>query len=207
MGLMNIILVLTFLRNEVIYLSIKIFIDTAHNPVGNPDSGQTIRGINESDIVYNVGHYLAGFLENDPRFEVRISRPEPDTVIGTDFITSRDQRVKMANEWPANFFIGLHTGVSEDPYENGSEAFVLQLLTVANWFATNILKEIAETVGTKDRGVQTSDFYTLKNTRMPSVIIVLGFLTNISDAKKLTEEQYQFAAGIYKGMENFFGFL
>ena len=58
-------------------MAIRIFIDQGHNPSG-PNTGAEGNGLNEQDITYTVGLYLAELLCADPRFEVRLSRSSPD---------------------------------------------------------------------------------------------------------------------------------
>lgn len=83
-------------------MAIRIFIDQGHNPSGSFNSGAQANGLNESEINYQVGIYLRNLLSSDPRFEVRVSRPEPGTVLGTNNTTSLAERVRMANDWPAD---------------------------------------------------------------------------------------------------------
>ena len=78
-------------------MPIKIFIDQGHNPYG-PNTGAVGNGVIEQDVNYNVGKFLQDFLENDYRFSVRVSRPTPDTVLGTDNSSSLRARVNAANE-------------------------------------------------------------------------------------------------------------
>lgn len=56
------------------------------------------------DVTYNVGIYLASLLNDDVRFQARVSRPTPETVLGIDNATSLQERVNMANSWPADYF-------------------------------------------------------------------------------------------------------
>ena len=41
---------------------------------------------------------------------------------------------------------------------------------------------------------------------MPAILVELGYLTNLSDAEKLKNDQYLFAFAIYIGILNYFGF-
>ena len=69
-------------------MAIKIFIDQGHNPAGYHNTGASWYGLDEQDITYQVGIYLAEMLNSDPRFEARVSRPTPTTVLGTNNNTS-----------------------------------------------------------------------------------------------------------------------
>ncbi len=188
-------------------MAIRIFIDQGHNPSGYHNAGATGNNLNESEINYQVGIYLADLLNNDPRFEVRLSRPTPTTVLGTNNATSLAERVNMANSWPADYFISIHCNSNPNPAVNGTEVYIYQFGTQAQWFAEQIMRGITQAVGTRNNGIRTNpSLYVLRRTQMPSVLVELGYLTNSSDAQKLRDDQYQFAYGIYQGILSYFGF-
>ena len=91
-------------------MAIKIFVDQGHNPSG-PNTGAEGSGLLEQDVTYAVGVYLADLLRADPRFEVRLSRNTPDEILGTSNATSLAERVRLANEWPADY-AGLLAGAA-----------------------------------------------------------------------------------------------
>lgn len=188
-------------------MAIKIFIDQGHNPTGYHNSGARGYGLFEEDINYQVGVYLAEMLNNDPRFEARLSRPTPNTVLGTNNSTSLIERVRMANEWPADYFISIHSNANPNPEVQGSEVYIYRKYTQANWLAEQVLDGVVEAVGTKNNGVRVnSSLYVLRKTKMPSILVEMGYLTNQSDAEKLRDNQYQFAQGIFNGIMRYFGF-
>ena len=100
----------------------KIFIDQGHNPE-NPNAGAEGNGFREQDIVYEIGQRTASLLRSYG-FEVRLSRPTPDTQLGTSNASSLAERVNAANTWGADYFISLHTNASEITAASGSEAYV-----------------------------------------------------------------------------------
>lgn len=163
--------------------------------------------MDEQDVTYQVGVYLAEMLNSDPRFEARLSRPTPQTVLGINNVTSLAERVRMANQWPANYFISIHGNASLNTAANGTEVYVYRLYTQANWLAEQVLDGIVEMVGTKNNGVRANpSLYVLKNTHMPAILTELAYMSNPSDSEKLKNDQYQFAQGIYNGIMRYFGF-
>ena len=92
-------------------MSIKIYIDQGHNPE-NPNAGAEGNGLREQDLVYVIGLRLAARLRANPNFEVRLSRPTEDTLLGTSNSTSLAARVNDANRWGADYFISLHTNAA-----------------------------------------------------------------------------------------------
>ena len=181
-------------------MAIKIYIDQGHNP-RNPNAGAEGNGLREQDIVYRVGIALRDLLVANGNFEVRLSRPTPETQIGTSNTTSLRARVSDANAWGADYFISLHTNAATASSATGSEAFVYSSPSVAYDFAQDILRRMTEATGLSNRGVfARPGLYVLRKTAMPAVLVELGFITNPSDAVLMNENPQLFARGIYQGI-------
>lgn len=188
-------------------MAIKIFIDQGHNPTGYHNTGAIGNGLYEQDITYTVGVYLANLLNNDVRFDARLSRPTPTTVLGTSNASSLAARVRLANEWPADYFISIHGNANPNPAINGTEIYIYRNFTQANWLAQHVINAITQIVGTKYNGIyERPSLYVLRRTSMPSILVEMAYLTNQSDAEKLRNNQYQFAYAIYQGILRYFGF-
>ena len=191
----------------MVVLAIKIFIDQGHNP-RNINAGAEGFGLREQDITYNVGIFLAELLNQDPRFEVRTSRNSPDEILGTSNSSSLAERVKMANNWPADYFLSIHANANTNPDINGTEMYVYKENSQSYFLAEHILENIVNILKTKDNGVRVRpSLYVLKNTNMPAVLIELAYITNQKDSEKLRNNQKEFARGIYDGLLSYFGFL
>ena len=188
-------------------MAIKIYIDQGHNPE-NPNAGAEANGVREQDITYAVGQALYDLLENDPNFDARLSRPDPDVVLGTSNTTSLAARVNDANAWGADYFISIHTNAAEAPAAGGSEAFVYSRTSPAFPLAEDILQWMRYETGLRTRGVFVRPgLYVLRNTAMPSTLIELGFISNPSEAALMESEPELFARGIYRGILQYFGLL
>lgn len=186
-------------------MSIKIYIDQGHNPV-NPNAGAEGNGLREQDLVYVIGQELAALLRADPDFEVRLSRPTRDTQLGTTNATSLAARVNEANRWGADYFISLHTNAATSPSATGTEAYAYARNTPAFRFGADILENLSQTTGLRNRGMQARPgLYVLKKTRMPAVLVELGFITNPRDAALMRDEPGLFAEGIYRGIKEYVG--
>ncbi len=181
-------------------MAIKIYIDQGHNPV-NPNAGAEGNGLREQDIVYPIGIALADLLRANGNFEVRLSRPTPDTQIGTSNSTSLRLRVQDANSWGADYFISLHTNASDNASASGSEALVYSRPSRAASLGADILEGLNRATGLRNRGVKTrTGLYVLRKTVMPAVLVELGFITNRGDATLMSEQPELFARGIYNGI-------
>ena len=184
-------------------MAIKIYLDQGHNPV-NPNAGAEGNGLREQDIVFPIGIELAALLNADPRFEARLSRPTPDTSIGTSNSSSLRLRVQDANSWGADYFISLHTNAAESSAASGSEGFAFSRPSAAFSLGTDILEGLSAATGLRNRGMKVrTNLYVLRKTVMPAVLIELGFITNRSDAFLMRDEPELFARGIYNGIVNY----
>ena len=186
-------------------MAIKIFIDQGHNPEG-VYTGAEGNGLFEQDVTYAVGQYLFELLSNNPNFEARLSRPTPDTVLGTSNRTSLAERVYLANSWPADYFLSIHTNGSLNPNVNGTEVYVYREDSPGYYLGLDILNAIVERMGTDNRGIRVNpSLYVLRNTDMPAALIELAFISNPSDSALLRDDPQGFATAIYNGILRYFG--
>ena len=187
-------------------MSIKIYLDQGHNP-RDFNTGAEGNGYFEQDITYDVGIILYNLLSRRPEFEVKLSRPTPETVRGTTNSTSLTDRVREANAWGADVFISLHTNAATNSAATGSEALVYSYSsTVANALAEDILRELHLTTGLRNRGViERPGLYVLRRTNMPAVLVEMGFISNPYDAELMANSPELFAEGIYRGIVEYYG--
>ncbi|MDR2393989.1 MAG: N-acetylmuramoyl-L-alanine amidase [Treponema sp.] len=73
--------------------------------------------------------------------------------------------------------------------------------------AESIMKRFDEALGSSfpSRGIKAEEWFVVRNVRMPSVLVELGFLSNETDATLLTDETYLklFAEALHKGILDF----
>ncbi len=181
-------------------MSIKIYIDQGHNPV-NPNAGAEGNGLREQDLVYEIGQELAQRLRANGNFDVRLSRPTRETILGTSNATSLSARVREANAWGADAFISLHTNAASSPSATGVEAYAYERGSRAFRLGEDILENLSAATGLRDRGMkERPGLYVLRKTAMPAVLVELGFITNPRDAALMRDEPGRFAEGIYRGI-------
>lgn len=187
-------------------MSIKIYLDQGHNP-RDYNTGAEGNGLYEQDITYDIGLRLYRLLSANPDFEVRLSRPTADTVLGTNNSSSLTARVREANSWGADVFLSLHTNASLNANATGSEALIYSRSSrVALGLAEDILRELNLTTGLRNRGViERPGLYVLRRTNMPAVLVEMGFITNPTDAELMAYSPELFARGIYRGILEYYG--
>ena len=183
---------------------IRIYIDQGHNPLPYHNNGAEGNGLYEQDITFDIGCRLAELLIKDGRFEVCLSRPDADTVLGTDTASSLKARVNGAESFNADYFISLHVNSYTHDTANGIEVFASET-DESYSFGNALLEGMLDATDLKTRGMKpSSELYVLEHTDMPSVLLEMGFISNTDDAALLSENPERFAEGIYNGILNYF---
>ncbi len=172
----------------------SVVIDPGH---GGPDPGAIgIGGIRETDVVLEVSKIVKKLL-SDKGVKVRLTRKDE---VDLDL----PPRVSFANNTNADIFVSIHANASRGKRRdiNGLETFYFR-----GWRGRLLAKRIQKQIlkvspGSPDRGVKQGRFYVIKNTKMPAVLVEIGFLTGRIDARRLekTSHRKRLAYAITKGI-------
>ncbi|EEE39988.1 N-acetylmuramoyl-L-alanine amidase [Prochlorococcus marinus] len=172
----------------------SVVIDPGH---GGPDPGAIgIGGIRETDVVLEVSKIVKKLL-SEKGVNVKLTRKNE---IDLDL----PPRVSYANNSDADIFVSIHANASRGKRRdiNGLETFYYR-----GWRGRLLAKKIQKQIlrvspGSPDRGVKQGRFYVIKNTRMPAVLVEIGFLTGRLDARRLekTTHRKRLAYAISKGI-------
>ena len=188
-------------------MAIKIYVDQGHNPEA-PNAGAEGNGFVEQDITYDVGIILADLLRSNGNFDVRLSRPTPESSLGTTNASSLRIRVDEANAFGADYFVSLHTNASTNNTVSGTEVLVYNAPSVASALGEDILIWLNRITGLKNRGIiERPGLYVLRKTKMPAVLVEMGFISNPRDANLMNSSPELFAEGIYNGILQYTGLL
>jgi len=172
----------------------SVVIDPGH---GGPDPGAIgIGGIRETDVVLEVSKIVKKLL-SERGVKVRLTRRNE---VDLDL----PPRVSFANNTNADIFVSIHANASRGKRRdiNGLETFYYR-----GWKGRLLAKKIQKQIlrvspGSPDRGVKQGRFYVIKNTKMPAVLVEIGFLTGRLDARRLekTTHRKRLAYAIAKGI-------
>jgi N-acetylmuramoyl-L-alanine amidase len=96
---------------------------------------------------------------------------------------SLGRRVRAAERMRADLYISVHVNASENPGASGANTYVHPACSAeALQYAGELLFPLREGIGQHGRGPKRADFYVLRETSMPAVLIEMGFTTNREDA-------------------------
>jgi len=171
-----------------------VVIDPGH---GGPDPGAIgIGGLKETDVVLEVSKIVEKLL-SEKGVKVKLTRKNE---VDLDL----SQRVSFSNNADADIFVSIHANASRGKRRdiNGLETFYFR-----GWRGRLLAKRIQKQIlrvspGSPDRGVKQGRFYVIKNTKMPAVLVEIGFLTGRLDARRLekTAHRKRLAYAIAKGI-------
>ena len=172
----------------------KVVLDPGH---GGADSGAIGGGIFEKDINLKVAKLIQERLMKKNVY-VYMTRTKDETL-------TLEDRVNYSNDINPDIYVSVHTNstVKEDSYGIETHYFKENSLdlaeTIHKTFASNKNLKKWETL---DRGVIKSRFYVINHTEAPSVLMEIGFLSNLEERSKLITEdrQEEIANAIAKGI-------
>ncbi|GAH70678.1 unnamed protein product, partial [marine sediment metagenome] len=83
------------------------------------------------------------------------------------------------------------------------EEYTIESITLAREILSGFDRMVGEI--TENRGIKEEYWFVVRNAKMPSVLIELGFITHGEEGPRLTREDYlqKLTQGIYTGIRNF----
>lgn len=184
---------------------VTILIDPGH---GGKDPGHLpLKDVlmQEKDLALQIslklGHYLTYNLSN---VKVMYTRK-------TDVYPTLDERVDMANNNNVDYMISVHVNGSPNANVYGTETHIHNYKAKSSFkWATMIEKQFKTRGGRKSRGVKTASdighsLQILKHTKMPTVLVECGFITNTSEGNYLNSVYGQeiIASAIFRATREF----
>lgn len=186
-----------------------VVIDAGH---GGVDAG--VVGIKtktkESEINLYIAKYLRGYFA-DAGFNAVLTRTTQGGLYGTSTkgFKMRDmkKRKQIIEENNADMVISIHQNYCPIPSRRGAQVFFDKDSETGKSLAQSVqnsLNEMKECV--KQNTPLVGDYYMLKCTTNPSVLVECGFLSNNLDEELLLTAEYQkaIAYAIFKGAVSFY---
>ncbi|MFF2908188.1 N-acetylmuramoyl-L-alanine amidase [Paenibacillus sp. NPDC057934] len=173
-----------------------VVLDAGH---GAKDSGAVgVTGKYEKNFNLAVVLKAADLLKKENKVDVVLTRSD-DT-----FIELKD-RAALANNLKADLFISVHANSGASSSASGSETYYQRDASKA--LANVMHKYLVQATGISDRGVRYGNFHVIRETKMPAVLLEVGYLSNKSDEALLFNDAFQnkVAAGIVSGINEYLG--
>ena len=170
-----------------------VMIDPGH---GGTDPGKVaVNGIVEKDINLIIARKLKALLEGQG-IEVLMTR-ETDEMLSKENSKNKKQedmkaRVELINEELPELVISIHQNSYSDEKVSGAQVFYHEESVEGKAAAEIMQKAFLELDADNHRQSKgNTDYYLLKHTEVPVIIVECGFLSNPQEAELLKGEEYQ----------------
>lgn len=173
-----------------------IVIDAGH---GGKDPGAiSISGVAEKEINLAIAMKLDEYLRQAGAIVVNLRRDDSD-LAGEDFtgtIRERkrkdlEQRAILANKNKADMFISIHVNADPSPQWFGAQTFYKYNNPASKVIGESIQSELKRILKNTKREAKEGNYYLMDKTNMPTVIVEVGFLSNLKEEKLLLQDEYQ----------------
>ena len=182
-----------------------ITIDPGH---GGSDSGAVgPNGYTEKEGAFAISQKVASIL-NQSGAKMVMTRDSDVDVYGPN-ASARNElqaRVDVGNNANSDIFVSIHCNAFVNPAANGTQTFYYGSSYQGQRLAQSIQEKMIEANGLRDRGISTCNFYVVKHSYMPAVLIETAFITNYDEEALLSDDEWQttMAKAIAEGINEYF---
>lgn len=199
---------------EYMPVSSKIIVlDAGHGGI-DPGAMNKDKTILEKDINLEITKKLRDLIEASGGTVIMTREKDVSLYEDDDSKTTRQKynenlknRKKIIDESEGNIFISIHLNAFEQSKYYGAQTFYPKDKEDGKELAQFVQDELKRVVDQdNDRKIKPrDDIYLLKNTKMPSILIECGFLSNEKESKLLADSNYQdkIAWAIYVGIQKY----
>lgn len=159
-----------------------IVIDAGH---GGKDSGAQIGIEQEKKIVENIANKI-NLLNGKDDIEIILLRKD-------DSFMELNERVSKINKINPSLVISLHVNASKNQNENGVNAYVSKqnvFYEKSKESAENLVDKISNEKLARGE-VKDANYFVLKNSKCPALLVEIGYLSNENDRTYLISENGQ----------------
>lgn len=183
-----------------------IVLDPGH---GGGDPGTVGVGTTtEAENVLAIAWELKTMLEKAGAEVIMTRQANLNPAQGTAFSSQQDgqlaARVATANRSRGQIFISLHNDWNDNNYVQGTSVYFYKSQDLS--LAESLQRALVGRLKTIDLGIRQGNLYVLRNTRMPAVLVEVGFLSNPQEAALLAKPNYRLevARGLLSGINDYF---
>lgn len=186
-----------------------IVIDPGH---GGADPGAQNSGLKEKDINLDISIRLRENLESKGCMVILTREVDKDFYL-PGFALGRiakraelDKRINMATENNADLFISVHTNSFPRPNSYGMETYYHLQSSPGKVLAERIQKQLTQLQSDNKRKSKAGDYYLINQSKIPAVIVEVGFISNPRERNLLLSNNYRdsIADAIGIGIEHYF---
>jgi len=177
-----------------------VILDPGH---GGYDLGARMSSVDEKSLALSTALLTKKHLQ-DMGYRVVLTRSR-------DVFISLEKRALIANETKGKLFVSIHFNAANNPIAKGVEVFYNMAQdkirgASSKKLATGVLHKIIDKTASENRGIKEGNFFVIRETKMPSILVEAGFMTHPDELHLLKDIQYRdkIAKGIAEGVDLYF---
>jgi len=164
-----------------------VVIDAGH---GGHDPGKV--GVNdalEKDINLQIAKKVKTHLEKNG---IQVVMTREDDVMEDTKLEDMKKRVALINKTKPAITVSIHQNSYSDSGIKGAQVFYYTGSEISKEAASLMQEELRKIDNENTRQIKgNNNFYMLKKTEVPTIIVECGFLSNPEEAEKLVSDEYQ----------------
>jgi len=180
-----------------------VLIDAGH---GGEDPGAMTGNIEEKELNLKIALKLKAYLEQGGSY-VLMTREE-DEALAKNKKSDMYRRKEIANSSEADIFVSIHQNYNRRASAQGAQVYYFEKSEKSKKLGLSIQEQIKKFANPSNKmtSMANTEYYVLRQTVMPAVLVECGFMSNSGERWKLTTDDYQerIAWAIYLGIVNYF---
>ncbi|MEW5867333.1 MAG: N-acetylmuramoyl-L-alanine amidase [Bacillota bacterium] len=174
-----------------------LVIDPGHGGADPGAIGPT--GLQEKAVTLDISK-LIGTMLQDAGARAVLTRTDDVSVF-------LPERVRIANEARADAFVSVHANAGKSEIPAGTETLYSTNVPMSRRLAEHVQSNLVKEIGLADRGIrERPDLYVIRETKMPSCLVEVVFMSNLAEELLLMDEDFRkkAARGITNGILGYF---
>lgn len=164
---------------------VRICFDYGH---GGKDPGAYYLGRKESQDVLRIGQEVAK--------RVRRRGIIVDETRTHDVAVSLGERCRFENKKQYDYFISFHRNAYKPEVANGAETYMYLNGGPKAYTLARSIQGCLVALGFRNRGVKRGNFYVLRGTRAPAVLVEIGFIDHSGDNTLFDQQREELAEAL-----------
>lgn len=186
-------------RKPVPSKSKTVTLDAGHGGYDSGAVGPT--GVLEKNVNLAVTLKIGKILQQNG-INVVYTRTSDSVSWSSDINDDLQKRCDISDAAGSDYFVAIHMNSAEAEAARGTETYYYSSSTNGKQLASDIQASLLSAIGLTDRGIKTANYYVIKYTAAPAVLVEVGFISNPQEEQLLNSDSFQnkAAQGIANGI-------
>ena len=191
--------VVNSLLNGSTVKSKTVTLDAGHGGYDSGAVGPT--GVLEKNVNLAVTLKIGEILKQNG-INVVYTRTSDNVSWPADVNEDLQKRCEISDAAGSDYFVAIHMNSADAEAASGTETYYYSSSTDGKELASDIQSSLVNAIDLTDRGIKTANYYVIKYTAAPAVLVEVGFISNPEEEKLLNSDSFQnkAAQGIANGI-------